>query len=267
MIDEYQDTNASQYHIVKGLAQGHRNLCVVGDDDQSIYGWRGAEVEHILKFRRDWPEAKVVRLEDNYRSTAAILGYANRLIRFNRNRHDKVLRAARGGGERPRILQLPDEAAEAQRVVADIGRQLTMPGTRARDFAILCRTNEQPRSFETELRRANLPYVLVGGMSFFDRREVRDLLSYLKVIDNPHDEPALLRIINTPARGIGNSTVKSLLAAATQAGSTRLGSDSRRGGACGLSATAAKAVQAFRATFEQLQQQGQRLPMDSWCGW
>jgi DNA helicase-2/ATP-dependent DNA helicase PcrA len=262
MIDEYQDTNASQYHIVKGLALGHRNLCVVGDDDQSIYGWRGAEVEHILKFRRDWPEAKVVRLEDNYRSTAAILGHANRLIRFNHNRHDKVLRAARGGGERPRILQLPDEAAEAQRVVADIGRQLTMPGTRAQDFAILCRTNEQPRSFETELRRANLPYVLVGGMSFFDRREVRDLLSYLKVIENPHDEPALLRIINTPARGIGNSTVKSLLAAATRAGSTVWEVIPDAAGACGLSATAAKAVQAFRATLEPLRQQGQRLPMD-----
>ncbi|MFV2070548.1 MAG: ATP-dependent helicase, partial [Pirellulales bacterium] len=262
MIDEYQDTNASQYHIVKGLAMGHRNLCVVGDDDQSIYGWRGAEVEHILKFRRDWPEAKVVRLEDNYRSTEAILDYANRLIEFNRNRHDKVLRAARGGGERPRILQLPDEAAEAQRVVADIQQQLTMPGTRAQDFAILCRTNEQPRNFETELRRANLPYVLVGGMSFFDRREVRDLLSYLKVLDHPHDEPALLRIINTPARGIGNSTVKSLLAAATQAGSTvwEVIPDAHR--TCGLSPTAVKAVQTFRTTMEQLQQQANGLSMD-----
>ncbi len=262
MVDEYQDTNASQYHIVKGLAMGHRNLCVVGDDDQSIYGWRGAEVEHILKFRHDWPEAKVVRLEDNYRSTEAILGYANCLIRFNRQRHDKVLRAARGGGQRPRILQLPDEAAEAERVVADIQRQLTMPGGQAGDFAILCRTNEQPRSFETELRRANLPYVLVGGMSFFDRREVRDLLSYLKVIDYPRDEPALLRIINTPARGIGNSTVKSLLAAATRSGSTvwEILPDAAR--ACELPATAAKAVQAFRAMVEQLQEQADGLPMD-----
>jgi DNA helicase-2/ATP-dependent DNA helicase PcrA len=262
MIDEYQDTNASQYHIVKGLAMGHRNLCVVGDDDQSIYGWRGAEVEHILKFQRDWPEAKVVRLEDNYRSTEAILDYANRLIGFNRSRHDKVLRAARGGGERPRILQLPDETTEAQRVVADIQQQLTMPGTRAQDFAILCRTNEQPRSFETELRRANLPYVLVGGMSFFDRREVRDLLSYLKVLDHPHDEPALLRIINTPARGIGNSTVKNLLAAATRAGSTVWEVIPAAHHQCGLSATATKAVQAFRTTIGQLQQQTEGLPMD-----
>jgi len=218
LIDEYQDTNQSQYQIVRGLAMGHRNLCVVGDDDQSIYGWRGAEVEHILRFNKDWPDAKVVRLEDNYRSTSAILGYANTLIAFNRVRHDKVLRAARAGGARPRVLQLPDENKEAERVVADIQHMLSQPGIAARDFAILCRTNEQPRSFETELRRANLPYILVGGMSFFDRKEVRDLLAYLKLIENPQDEVALLRIFNTPARGIGSSTVKSLVAAATARG-------------------------------------------------
>ena len=218
LIDEYQDTNQSQYQIVKGLAMGHRNLCVVGDDDQSIYGWRGAEVQHILGFQKDWPDAKVVRLEENYRSTAAILGHANTLIAFNRLRHEKVLRPARGGGRPPRVLQLPDETAEAQSVVADIVTLLSQPGMRPRDVAILCRTNEQPRNFETELRRANLPYVLVGGMSFFDRREVRDLLAYLKVVDNPHDEVALLRIINTPPRGIGNATVKQLVNAATSRG-------------------------------------------------
>ena len=219
LIDEYQDTNQSQYQIVKGLAMAHRNLCVVGDDDQSIYGWRGAEVSHILSFQKDWPDAKVVRLEANYRSTASILSYANTLIAFNRHRHDKVLRPARAGGERPRILQSQDETEEARKVVVDIQTQLSQPGVSARDFAILCRTNEQPRSFETELRRANLPYVLIGGMSFFDRKEVRDLLAYLKVIDNPQDEPALLRIINTPARGIGSTTVKQLVSAATSSGS------------------------------------------------
>lgn len=218
LIDEYQDTNQSQYQIVKGLAMGHRNLCVVGDDDQSIYGWRGAEVEHILSFNKDWPDAKVVRLEDNYRSTAAILGYANTLIAFNTVRHDKVLRPARPNGQRPRVLQFRDEVEEAEKVVADISHVLSQPGARARDFAILCRTNEQPRSFETELRRANLPYVLVGGMSFFDRKEIRDLLAYLKLIDNPKDEVSLLRIFNTPARGIGNSTVKKLVDAATARG-------------------------------------------------
>ena len=154
LIDEYQDTNRSQYQIVKALAGGHRNLCVVGDDDQSIYAWRGAEVAHILRFQQDWPEAKIVRLEDNYRSTAAILLYANTLIGFNRQRHEKVLRAARPGGERPTILQCQDEAQEAERIVNDIRASIDSGRVAPRDIAILCRTNEQPRSFETELRRA-----------------------------------------------------------------------------------------------------------------
>ncbi len=218
LIDEYQDTNRSQYQIVKALAGGHRNLCVVGDDDQSIYGWRGAEVAHILRFQQDWPEAKIVRLEDNYRSTAAILDYANTLIAFNRQRHVKVLRAARPGGARPTVVQCQDEAQEAQRVVADIRAHLDANRAQPRDVAILCRTNEQPRSFETELRRANVPYVLIGGMSFFDSKEVRDVLAYLKVIDNPHDEPALARVINQPPRGIGNAAQKRLLEEATTRG-------------------------------------------------
>lgn len=219
LVDEYQDTNGSQYRIVKALAMGHRNLCVVGDDDQSIYGWRGAEVEHILRFSQDWPEAKVVRLEENYRSTGAIIGYANTLIEFNRQRHEKRLLPARGDGPRPRILQLQTETEEAETVVADIVRLLKNDGVRAGDFAILCRTNEQPRLFETELRKANLPYILLGGMSFFDRKEVRDLLAYLKVVDDPSDETSLLRIINTPPRGIGAGTVKQLVAAAVERGS------------------------------------------------
>ena len=157
LIDEYQDTNASQYRIVRALAIGHRNLCVVGDDDQSIYGWRGAEVEHILRFKQDWPEAKVVRLEDNYRSTAAILELANKLIRYNSKRHDKQLVAARVGGEKPKILQFQDETIEAREIVADIATRVGQEGVEARDFAILFRTNEQPRPFEQELRRLKLP--------------------------------------------------------------------------------------------------------------
>ncbi|MCA9161995.1 MAG: UvrD-helicase domain-containing protein [Planctomycetales bacterium] len=261
LIDEYQDTNASQYRIVKALAHDHRNLCVVGDDDQSIYGWRGAEVEHILRFQKDWPEAKVVRLEDNYRSTAAILEYANTLIAFNRVRHEKVLRAARAGGQRPRVMQLHDENVEAQKIVADIQHTLSQPGVAARDFAILCRTNEQPRAFETELRRANLPYVLVGGMSFFDRKEVRDLLAYLKVVENPHDEPALLRIINTPARGIGGSTVKQLLAAATARGGHIWDVLPVAGSAGMISPAAADAVEQFQALIESLAGASQRVAL------
>src|SRR5207249_631060 len=138
LVDEYQDTNGAQYCIIKALARDHRNLCVVGDDDQSIYGWRGAEVTHILGFRRDWPEAKIVRLEDNYRSTAPILELANRLIGYNKNRYDKVLRSSREGGDKPRIMQYEDEAAEATEVVGEI-EGLVKSGLEPRQFAILFR--------------------------------------------------------------------------------------------------------------------------------
>ncbi|QDU91153.1 ATP-dependent DNA helicase PcrA [Pirellulimonas nuda] len=235
LVDEYQDTNHSQYEIVRGLAMGHRNLCVVGDDDQSIYAWRGAEVTHILRFKQDWPDAKVVRLEENYRSRASIIGYANALIAFNRQRHDKVLRPAREPGERPRILQCKDETEEALQVVQDIRGKLLAGGWRPdgsspgelspfvervapKDIAILFRTNEQPRAFETELRAAKLPYILIGGMSFFDRKEVRDLLAYLRLIANPEDEPSLLRVLNTPPRGIGDAARKALMQTAVTRG-------------------------------------------------
>ena len=211
LIDEYQDTNTSQYRIVKALAEGHQNLCVVGDDDQSIYGWRGAEVEHILSFHRDWPQAKVVRLEENYRSTHAIISFANELIKINTTRHDKVLRAARPGGEKPAIVQYENETVEAQETVRSIERRLQEPGREPRDFAILFRTNEQPRPFETELRKAKLPYVLVGGMSFFDRKEVKDLLAYLRLLEDEPDDISILRIINSPPRGIGKKSIEKLL--------------------------------------------------------
>ena len=218
LIDEYQDTNGSQYRIIRALAAGHQNLCVVGDDDQSIYAWRGAEVTHILRFKQDWPDAKVVRLEENYRSTEAILTLANRLIVYNRERHDKVLRPARGGGEKPQIMQCQNEEEEAEQVVQDITRLLSRKEVEPRDVAILFRTNEQPRSFEAELRRQKLPYILVGGMSFYDRREVRDILAYLKLLTKPSDEIALLRVINTPPRGIGQKAVEAFLREAVLSG-------------------------------------------------
>lgn len=212
LVDEYQDTNGCQYRIIRALAIDHRNLCVVGDDDQSIYGWRGAEVRHILNFKNDWPEATMVRLEDNYRSTDAILQMANRLIVFNSHRHDKTLRAARPNGLQPRILQFPSEAEEAKGIVEEIGGRLDGDRTvKPGDFAILFRTNEQPRPFEMELRRCKLPYVITGSQSFFDRKEVRDLLSYLRWLDTPDDELALLRIINIPPRGMGAASVDKLL--------------------------------------------------------
>ncbi|MDO4574884.1 MAG: UvrD-helicase domain-containing protein [Planctomycetia bacterium] len=206
LVDEYQDTNQSQYRIVKTLAGEHRNLCVVGDDDQSIYAWRGAEVTHILRFKEDWPEAKVVRLEVNYRSTHEIVDWANRVVAFNRVRHPKTLRATRHG-EPPRIRRFPEGDDEALKIVEEIRHRIQAKIRRPGEIAVLFRTNEQSRAFEMEFKRQQVPYTLLGGMSFFDRQEVRDILAYLRVILNPRDEVSLLRIINTPARGIGQNTM------------------------------------------------------------
>jgi DNA helicase II / ATP-dependent DNA helicase PcrA len=218
LVDEYQDTNGSQYRITKALVEKHRNFCVVGDDDQSIYAWRGADVTHILNFKKDWHDASVVYLQDNYRSTGEILNMANRLIQFNSNRHDKSLIPSRPKGKRPRIDQYQDEAAEAKSVVAEIKHRIQNLHVQPKDIAILFRTNEQPRLFETELRKADVPYVMLGAQSFFDRKEVRDVIAYLKWIEQPADEASLLRIINRPARGLSKKTVALLLQRAVERG-------------------------------------------------
>jgi DNA helicase-2/ATP-dependent DNA helicase PcrA len=262
LIDEYQDTNGLQYRIVKTLAAPHRNLCVVGDDDQSIYGWRGAEVSHILNFTKDWPEAKVVRLEDNYRSRQSILELANRLILHNSDRHPKTLIASREGGEPPRFLRFADETDEAESLVREISENIKVeaplriqPG----DIAILFRTNEQPRAFEMELRRNKIPYVLVGGQSFYDRKEVRDILAYLKVIANPNDEVSLLRIINTPARGIGAGAVQGLLQRAVEQG-TPMWQVVCAAGTVDLAAGVSARVAAFRELIEGYQRRLNEVP-------
>ncbi len=216
-IDEYQDTNEMQFQIVAALVKPHRNICVVGDDDQSIYGWRGAEVKHILNFQQHFPGAKIVRLQDNYRCTTEIIRLANQLVKHNHGRHDKTL-VAHKDGPTPAIKPFPDEQTEAEGVVREINylvKELNVP---PQDIAILFRTNEQPRLFETELRRVRVPYVLVGGQSFFDRKEVRDIMAYLKFLSNPRDEVSLLRIINTPTRGIGDASVERLLNRAVKMG-------------------------------------------------
>ena len=218
LVDEYQDTNGSQYRVTRHLVDEHRNLCVVGDDDQSIYAWRGADVTHILNFKRDWPDATVVYLQDNYRSVGEILGWANRLIGHNVKRHDKRLIASRPSGRRPRISQFKDETAEAKTVVREVQNLIDSRHVAPRDVAILFRTNEQPRLFETELRRAKVPYVIMGAQSFYDRKEVRDVMAYLKWIEQPADEASLLRIINTPPRGISKEAVKLLTQRAVERG-------------------------------------------------
>jgi DNA helicase II / ATP-dependent DNA helicase PcrA len=218
LVDEYQDTNHPQYEIVKQIGGAHRNVCVVGDDDQSIYGWRGADIQKILGFHRDFEGAKVVRLQTNYRSTRPILDAANAVIRKNAARHEKALESARGHGEPVRFTRLADETAEALFVVREMRNLLRLEEARPQDFAILCRTQVQFRPFEGELRANGLPYVVSGGMSFFDRKEVRDVVAYLKLAVNPHDETSLLRIINTPARGVGKASLDRVLAFATDHG-------------------------------------------------
>ncbi len=219
-IDEYQDTNGVQFQLIESLVKPHRNICVVGDDDQSIYGWRGAEVEHIINFAKYFPNTRVVRLENNYRCTDQILGFANRLVKHNKLRHDKTLIPHKKSGSPIRIQAFEDETAEAECVVQEIGYLIRELGVKPKHVAILFRTNEQPRVFEQELRRQKVPYMLVGGQSFFDRREIRDLLAYLKAIDSVRDEVSLLRIINTPARGIGDSTTEKIIQAAVKRGKT-----------------------------------------------
>ena len=213
-IDEYQDTNGSQFDLIEALVRPHRNLCVVGDDDQSIYGWRGADIAHILGFPTVFPGTKVVRLQENYRCTEQIIDLANSLVKHNRNRHDKQLIASRTSPGSVRYREYETEELEAETVVREIEFNVRHDRAKPDDFAILFRTNEQPRVFEVQLRAFKVPYVLLGERSFFDNKEVRDLLAYLRVISQPLDEQSLLRIINTPARSIGDTAVEKILARA-----------------------------------------------------
>ena len=213
MVDEYQDTNAAQFELVHALTLEHRNLCVVGDDDQSIYGWRGAEVANLLNMEKHFPEIKVVKLEQNYRSTTTILNAANAIIKNNVRRRGKSLWSSKGAGAKILLQTYGNDEDEARETVAQIEFKRLAYRVPWQDCAILFRTNQQSRPIETELRKANVRYHLIGGQSFFDRREIKDFLAYLKTFLNPHDDISLLRIANTPARGLSDVTMERLLGA------------------------------------------------------
>ncbi len=208
LVDEFQDTNRLQLDLIALLASKHRNVAVVGDDDQSIYGWRGADISNVLQFERHFPRPKIVTLEQNYRSTSAILFTANGLIKNNPRRRPKKLWSSIGTGEQIRIISCPNDREEARFISEEIQRNRLRGDVRWEDFAVLFRMNAQSRLLEENLRRLQIPYRIIGGKSFFDRREIKDVLAYMTVLVNPHDDASLLRIINTPARGISASTTE-----------------------------------------------------------
>ena len=218
LVDEYQDTNHAQYALVNLLAEEHRQLCVVGDDDQSIYGWRGADVRNILDFQKDYPDAHVVRLEQNYRSTQPILDAAYSVIKRNPERAEKRLWTARQGGEKINAAQLYNEVEEAEYVADEVQRLRRQDGMSYGDAAVLYRTNAQSRAFEDVFRRRRIPYRLIGGVRFWERAEVKDLLAYLRFLHNPSDIVSFARLVNAPRRKIGPKSVDALQAQAQATG-------------------------------------------------
>jgi DNA helicase-2/ATP-dependent DNA helicase PcrA len=209
MVDEYQDTNRAQYLLINLLAKKRRNLCVVGDEDQSIYKWRGADIKNILDFQKDYPEAQIVKLEQNYRSTQTIIKGAGAVIKNNKGRYDKTLWTANPEGEKIRWVQLPDERGEADFVGREIEKWLKRNDDASyQDVAVFYRSHAQSRSLEEIFRRQKIPYRIVGGVGFYERREIKDALAYLRVLVNPDDSISLLRIINVPARGLGKTTIE-----------------------------------------------------------
>jgi len=210
LVDEYQDTNHAQYVLVNLLASENKNLCVVGDEDQSIYGWRGADIRNILDFERDYTDAKVVKLEQNYRSTQVILDAATAVVKNNTERKGKTLYTKLRTGERVGLFYVENDRLESKALVGRMQHFMQTADYARSDFVVLYRTNAQSRLFEQELRDNGIPYVIVGGVRFYERKEIKDILAYLKVIANPKDEVSIKRIINTPGRGIGEKTISKI---------------------------------------------------------
>jgi DNA helicase-2/ATP-dependent DNA helicase PcrA len=257
LIDEYQDTNHAQYLITRALAAQHRNLCVVGDPDQSIYAFRGADIRNILEFESDFQDTKVVRLEENYRSTPEILGAASAVIRNNKQRQEKTLWTKSPAGEPVEVRELADEREEARWIVGRIIRLLE-DGFSLREIAVFYRTNAQSRQFEDALRVAQLPYRVVGSVRFYERKEIKDVLAYARAAANPADTVSLLRILNVPARGIGKTAEEALLARSRETPLLQvLSSDSLL---AGLPQTAAKGAKTLAAALERMGADIRSLP-------
>jgi DNA helicase-2/ATP-dependent DNA helicase PcrA len=218
MVDEYQDTNHAQYLVLRELADKYKNICVVGDDDQSIYRWRGAEVRNILEFERDYPACAKYRLEQNYRSTPAILGLAHSIVMKNLERHEKKLWTTKKDGELVSVVAVYDQREEARLIVEKISGEFRKGERKFGDFAVLYRINAQSRSLEDGFRHEGVPYIIVGGIRFYERKEIKDVLAYLRLLVNPADTISLKRIINYPARGIGDATIARIDAYAREHG-------------------------------------------------
>ena len=260
LVDEYQDTNHAQYRLLQLLAANHQNVFAVGDPDQSVYSFRGADISNILDFERDFPGARTIALEQNYRSTNAILGAANSLIENNRERKPKRLFSELGEGDPVQIAEVEDEHAEARFVAAEIAR-LVEEGTSASEIAIFYRTNAQSRVLEDVLVRQDVPYQVIGGPRFYERAEIKDAVAYLSVLDNAADAVSLGRIANRPRRGIGDTSLQRLVTHADAVGGS-LWESMADPEAAGVGAAAVKALRGFRTTMESLMVAAQELPVD-----
>ena len=262
LVDEYQDTNRAQYQLVRLLGSEEANVCVVGDDDQSIYGWRGADIRNILDFKKDFPDASIVRLEENYRSAPPILDVANAVIRANTGRMGKTLRPTRSGGEPVTTLRALDERDEAEWIVNELSHRRAALNLELRDFAILYRTNAQSRALEEALRRQAIPYRLVGAVRFYDRREIRDLMSYLKLVANPDDDEAFRRAVAVPKRGLGETTLEMLAEAARRERISMFAAAGRVELLDGLRPAARLALSQFVALIERLRVEATEAAVD-----
>lgn len=261
LVDEYQDTNHAQYRLIQLLSEKHRNLMVVGDDDQSIYAFRGADIRNILGFEGDFEEAKVVRLEQNYRSTGNILAAANAVIQNNGRRKYKLLRTEREDGELIRAVLSDNDVYESRWIAGEVNRLVHYEGHSFRDVAILYRTNAQSRQLEDALRTDGIPYIIVGGLRFYDRKEIRDVLAYLNLIVNPHDRASFERVVNLPTRGLGKGTIGKLLQWAREHQVSPLEAAQRAGEIKGVSAARAKTLVEFSELIARYAEMSREMPV------